>query len=854
MAKTTASPIDWAAPKFAGKTFVLGRVAGWLAARYRPAVAAEGGKLVEKVTAELDFLLVQERNLKAPSPLERKVAQLNAKKGAHIVVLDREEFYRRMAPTRDEAVAMLSSGQEGAKRWNALRCEAPDRYSDVPMPNLGAVDLRKKALREVCFYRVNVDGSDFRGADLTKAHLDEVKNAKFDGARLEHAKLAGLKDCSLKKADFRSAGAGRVVRCDFSGASMEGASFGRITITDSLFRNANLQGSTFSESKFSRCDFHGADLSEADLSECDLRSANLARTKLEKAVLAKSNLGAANLSRAVLAGADLTKARLVGADLTGADLSGANLAHADLTDVIVDGATFTGANLIGARLPAVLEKVKGLDRARRDGGKVGPHLRELTELAASAKLTRTTVVLEIGGDLALLGATHSNAKSGQTNIYGEWERFGPVDDRWRYEHASDLSAAMVALGDKFAEGTLWLGSVTVECNRKPRGKDLWVMAASAWCEAFGVEALTPEALEQERQRFPERMKQLQARYLAELRSGPEGLARWNTRSRSRELEKLCKTFEGADLSGAKLEGARFHHVDFSGARFDGADARKAGVEHCRLPGATFRQANFEGCAWRSMTAAGGDFTGANLRNGYFNSCSFGKAIFPGADLSGGKFELAYFEGADLSQARLEGATFENATYDEDTRFPAGMAPLDGMRYVGKGDNPHLKNLIAAPAGAKLDVGAFMAGLRQKVDSGRLTNALTMLKAERFQLFALVEAHQLVGIIKSQRAAERLYSCRLAGDGTFSCCTQNLRECGGLQGRICKHLLVLLVGLVKSGQADAALVDRWITVSLKQRPVLDKDTMSATFLRYKGAEAGEIDWRPTETIPEDYYAL
>ncbi|MHB8898287.1 MAG: hypothetical protein ACYC6Y_06030 [Thermoguttaceae bacterium] len=29
-----------------------------------------------------------------------------------------------------------------------------------------------------------------------------------------------------------------------------------------------------------------------------------------------------------------------------------------------------------------------------------------------------------------------------------------------------------------------------------------------------------------------------------------------------------------------------------------------------------------------------------------------------------------------------------------------------------------------------------------------------------------------------------------------------------------------------------------------KPELDKDVMSETFLRYKGAEAGEIDWRPT----------
>jgi hypothetical protein len=35
---------------------------------------------------------------------------------------------------------------------------------------------------------------------------------------------------------------------------------------------------------------------------------------------------------------------------------------------------------------------------------------------------------------------------------------------------------------------------------------------------------------------------------------------------------------------------------------------------------------------------------------------------------------------------------------------------------------------------------------------------------------------------------------------------------------------------------------------------DKDVVTATFLKYKGVEAGEIDWRPTETIPEDFYAL
>jgi hypothetical protein len=31
-------------------------------------------------------------------------------------------------------------------------------------------------------------------------------------------------------------------------------------------------------------------------------------------------------------------------------------------------------------------------------------------------------------------------------------------------------------------------------------------------------------------------------------------------------------------------------------------------------------------------------------------------------------------------------------------------------------------------------------------------------------------------------------------------------------------------------------------------------MTNVFLKYKSAELGEIDWRPTVTVPEDYYTL
>jgi len=68
------------------------------------------------------------------------------------------------------------------------------------------------------------------------------------------------------------------------------------------------------------------------------------------------------------------------------------------------------------------------------------------------------------------------------------------------------------------------------------------------------------------------------------------------------------------------------------------------------------------------------------------------------------------------------------------------------------------------------------------------------------------------------------------------------------------LLVLIVGLARAGQVDLGKVDQWVGLAQRMRPELDKDSASAIFLKYKGAEAGEIDWRPTETVPEDFYAF
>ena len=130
----------------------------------------------------------------------------------------------------------------------------------------------------------------------------------------------------------------------------------------------------------------------------------------------------------------------------------------------------------------------------------------------------------------------------------------------------------------------------------------------------------------------------------------------------------------------------------------------------------------------------------------------------------------------------------------------------------------------------------------------------MLRADRFQLFSEVDDVHVTGVVKSQTDGTLFYACSIDQRGKYMCCTQNLNPCGGLRSKPCKHLLVLLVGLAQAAQLDPNVALRWVTATRFKKPVLDRDAMSATFIRYKGAEAGEVDWRPTETIPEDYYAF
>ncbi len=162
--------------------------------------------------------------------------------------------------------------------------------------------------------------------------------------------------------------------------------------------------------------------------------------------------------------------------------------------------------------------------------------------------------------------------------------------------------------------------------------------------------------------------------------------------------------------------------------------------------------------------------------------------------------------------------------------------------------------LSTPDARTADVPSLVLQLRNLADPRRVERALKMLKKDSFQLYTDLSEDDISGIVSSQTGAALHYACWMRSDGFYSCYDDGLEQCMGLQGHICKHLMVLLIGMAKNGDLSPAKAMAWIEAAHKRKPSTDADLSAQALLRYRGVEAGEVDWRPTETVPEDYYTL
>jgi Pentapeptide repeats (8 copies) len=321
-------------------------------------------------------------------------------------------------------------------------------------------------------------------------------------------------------------------------------------------------------------------------------------------------------------------------------------------------------------------------------------------------------------------------------------------------------------------------------------------------------------------------------WIALLRAGADGVKKWNRLTRAGR--------KAVDLTAADLSG-----IDLVGINLTDMEAGKASFARSNLGGASLTGGGFDGA----------DFTGVTLTDADLSSARFRKSAFAGADLAGATFTYASLQGADLTGATLTATVFDKAWFDKNTKWPAGFTVPGEMTFFGSGTDPRLSG--KGKKAVATDINGLMARLHTLIDPARMKRTLDMLKAGKNQLFAEIEPTLVRGVVRSQSEEDLVYSCVLTQDGMYACCTPDVVLCMGLRGEPCKHLLVLLIGLARAGQLDPTTIDKWVVAAAGQNHKWNKTTrnhVSDTLLRYKGVQAGQIDWRPTETIPEDFYAM
>jgi uncharacterized protein YjbI with pentapeptide repeats len=380
------------------------------------------------------------------------------------------------------------------------------------------------------------------------------------------------------------------------------------------------------------------------------------------------------------------------------------------------------------------------------------------------------------------------------------------------------------------------------------------VAVQAWYEALGEPVPTLADLARARKAAREAKRSVVADTVALLATGPKGVKEFNRRSHA---ERAKTDLRNAGLAGCLLDGVKFDGAKLDGVDLTGASLAKAsfyaGGRLSSLKGAKFGKANLAGAVLSGCRCAEADFGWADLTGAALQHGSCLRTNFTGANLDDANLRGSDLRGADFTNASLARTEFDRCTFDEQTRWPKWFKLPEGLVWKGTGPDPRLAPSKREKAKPKpTDFAGFLDRLRLATDESKFDKAMAMLRADRFRLFAKVQPDHVVGVVKSQSDPTLVYSCRLGSDGKYACCTQNLNVCGGLRGSPCKHLLVLIVGLTKAGELDPGTAHDWTQASRGQKPALDKDVMTETFLQYKGAEAGEVDWRPTETIPEDFF--
>lgn len=179
---------------------------------------------------------------------------------------------------------------------------------------------------------LNIDTASMRKL-LLKA---DFSGAVLEGASLDRAFLPGIQ---LEYADMKN-----VI---LEEANLDGANLHRASMWGARLNRTSMKGAKASRVDLSWSQLNSANLDFIDLYAADVTSAQMKEVSMKGARLQSAEMYAVILHNAILEGADLwaancKRAQLDTANLSGANLKMANLSEADVTHTILEKADLTG--------------------------------------------------------------------------------------------------------------------------------------------------------------------------------------------------------------------------------------------------------------------------------------------------------------------------------------------------------------------------------------------------------------------------------------------------------------------------------------------------------------------------------
>lgn len=363
-----------------------------------------------------------------------------------------------------------------------------------------------------------------------------------------------------------------------------------------------------------------------------------------------------------------------------------------------------------------MSKARNLVLQQAAGAAIGPSMRKLAKAARSASQLTTWAELNLrkceSVELQVEGQHRSQGyfvAAGFRHETPALSSIAPVD-------APSFEKGMQNLVNLWYRGKLRPDSIGIEARKCPLTKDeLKTLAIAAWHEACGLPVPSAEQIEQRQQQQKSADQQLREEMLAELRTGgAAAVKKWNAQD-VKDWSRVGK-FRRLDLSGAKLAGIRLTQLDFERSVFDDATLRAAHLGGTQLAGANFKGTNLTKAWLACSRCQDADFEGACLSNAKLSGANFRRASFKDANLANADLSYSNLCGTDLSGANLQGVEFAQTWFDEQTRWPAGFVPPEGMLWKGKGPDPRrTPPAPLPPPSGPIDFAAFVQREAGEVD-------------------------------------------------------------------------------------------------------------------------------------------